>query len=194
MFRRLRPGARAAAGALVFTALLASTTGCGAGFDAATGRPYTPTDGVNGEAGDILLRSISLVAAEPGGPAAVVGAVVNESGHSDRLVGVQVAGASEPAYFPDEQIFLPRGDLVPLGTDGTPAVTVTGPPSRLQPGSFVRVRFFFARGGATTLQVLVQPQAGDYATVTPTPSPTEEPTGKSRSGEQTPTPDESPTS
>lgn len=156
--------------------LLLAALGCGAGFDATTSQPYTPSEGVDGDAGTVLLRGVTLVAPGPGGPAGLVGGLVNEGKAPDTLTSVQVLGSSQPGYFPQGQILLPPGELVPLGLENSPSVTVTGPPTQLRAGNFVSVRFVFENAGSTTLQLLVQPRKGDYATVTPTPQPTAEPT------------------
>ena len=164
-------GARAAA---LGVALAALVTGCSGGFDTPLYKAYSPGEGANGEAGSIKIRNVVLVAAESGGPAAVVAAFYNESDQADQLVDIAIEGAEQPGTLTPSPLELPAGELVLIGgTDADAQATVTAPADQLAPGTFVPVQLGFRDAGTATVRVLVQPQAGPYGTISPAPpSPT----------------------
>jgi hypothetical protein len=140
-------------------ALAALVTGCSGGFDTPLYKAYSPGEGANGEAGSIKIRNVVLVAAESGGPAAVVAAFYN---------------AEQPGTITPSPLELPSGELVLIGgTNADAQATVTAPADQLAPGTFVPVQLGFRDAGTATVRVLVQPQAGPYGTISPaSPSPT----------------------
>ncbi|MGH8869037.1 MAG: hypothetical protein ACRDYU_13710 [Actinomycetes bacterium] len=172
MNRRLHPGHRTVVTAALLAALVPGAAGCAAGFEAQTVEPYTPGDGVNADVNRIKVRSATLVASEPGGPASLVVALVNESGRRDVLTRIRVVGSPDTATIEGDRVALPPGELVVLGTGEGPTVTVEGPNRKVAPGNFVPVRFTFRNAGSVTTDLLVQKPEGDYATVAPEPEPT----------------------
>lgn len=178
-------GVRAAALGVVLAVLV---SGCSGGFDTPLYNAYSPGQGANGEAGSIKIRNVVLVAAESGGPAAVVAAFYNESGQPDQLLDIAVQGAEQSGSVTPNPLELPAGELVNIGgTDADAQATVTEPADQLTPGTFVPVQLRFRDAGTAMVQVLVQPQAAPYdtispvppspaVTVTPTTAPTPEPT------------------
>jgi copper(I)-binding protein len=161
---------RAACAATLGVALAALVTGCSGGFDTPLYKAYSPGEGANSEAGSIKIRNVVLVAPESGGPAAVVAAFYNESGQADQLVDVAIQGAEQPGTVTPSPLELPAGELVLVGgTDADAQATVTGPADQLAPGNFVPVQLSFRDAGTATVNVLVQPQAAPYATISPAP-------------------------
>lgn len=86
---------RSIAAAVVATALLTGTAGCGVFVESATLKPYAASDGVNANVGDLKLRNMLLIA-NMYGDVALIGTVINDSGENVSLkVGLSaVAGAS----------------------------------------------------------------------------------------------------
>lgn len=81
---------RALSTALVATAILVGTAGCGVFVETATLKPYHPSDGVGVTIGDLHLRNALIITNEKG-DAALVASVVND-GESFEFVNVEVRG------------------------------------------------------------------------------------------------------
>ena len=65
--------------------------GCGAGRNAATLKPYTPTDGVQGTAQSINVRDVVLISL-PDGTGVLVATAVQTGSLQDRITGIAVNG------------------------------------------------------------------------------------------------------
>ncbi|MEY3345145.1 MAG: hypothetical protein RL125_866, partial [Actinomycetota bacterium] len=77
----------------VLSLSLASTllTGCAAGPNAATRLITQVTDGVEGQAGSIKLRNMTLVI-QPDSSAVLVGTIVNQDEATDAVIGIAING------------------------------------------------------------------------------------------------------
>jgi hypothetical protein len=133
---------------------------------------YTAGDGVNGQAGDIAIRNLLLVAdgeaadAQTPVPATVLATFANPTGEPDRLLEVRVG----------ESVAQPEGEGLEIPARGYASL---GPEeNRLQieadgvvPGRFVLVSLVFESAPETTLRALVQRAEGWYADAAPTEQP-----------------------
>lgn len=156
---------------------VATLTGCAAGFNAETNNIDSPGEGISGSVGDVKIRGALLagVEEEPGSGVLVMG-VVNDGAEVDALTEVRVADG-EPTDLGSSVSLRPR-QLVQFGTneDSPDAVyggtyVLDGPADRLVAGDFIPVSFTFRNAGSVTLDLLVLPATGDFATATPTASP-----------------------
>jgi len=72
-------------------------------------KPYAPSDGLQTELGDVLVRNVFVVSEGGGEPGLLVGALVNR-GEEDATVGVEVGGTTA-------EIEVPAGASVTIGAD-----------------------------------------------------------------------------
>jgi copper(I)-binding protein len=156
----------------VVTGVLVATAvaGCSAGFDATSVQPYAPSDGVLAERGDIKIQNALVVSSSAGTVGVVSAAVANTGKQKDTLTGITSPDGT--VDFTGKGNLPPNGALV-LGADTNPSATLSGM-TRL-PGETIRLTFTFRRGEAITLETVVVPATGDYASVTP--PATAEPSG-----------------
>jgi len=165
--RRSSPGVRTVAAVALSLAAALALGGCAASFDDIGIKNNTPASGVDASLGDVGVRAATLVASEDGGPAVLVGSVVNTGHRADALVQARLKGSSEPATIEGGRVRVPGARAVPLDAGAGPMVTLTGPARSLQIGTFVTVRLTFRDAGTLTTHLLVQSPSGAYASVTP---------------------------
>jgi hypothetical protein len=116
----------------------------------------------------LQLRSVVAVAPE-NGTATLVGTILNQGRTADALVDVSIPNGG--STFSPSPLPLPADGVRVLGVDTSlgRATMVALEGRRLRPGLVVPVTFEFRRAGTVTLDVLVVPDTGPYATV---PAPT----------------------
>ncbi len=129
----------------------------------------TPGDAVQTEAGELSVRGVVVVSSGEGS-ARVLAGIANNGGATDKLVGLEVAGA--PVELPADGVQLPPNGFARLGTEGAPPGVASGTPETVAPGRFVPVTFVFAAAPRVSVDALVQSPDGIYATLAPTPAPT----------------------
>jgi len=157
----VRSGAAALA---VLASLLLS--GCGTGFDATAVQPYAPSDGVEGNSGDIRVVNALVVAGSTVSSGVISASVVNRGTRADALTGIT---------SPDGKVsFTGSGTLAPglstvLGAGTDPAATITD--LRRLAGETITLRLTFRRAEPLTLHTVVVEASGPYASVTAAPSP-----------------------
>ena len=170
----MKPAATRPAALTALLLLVLGLTGCASddSIRLQTQDFYTAGDGVNGQAGDIAIRNLLLVADEEAAdaqtpvPATVLGTFANSSGEPDRLLEVRVG---ESAAQPDGGgLEIPARGYASLGLEE----------NRLQieadgviPGRFVLVTLMFESAPEATLRALVQRAEGWYADAAPTEQP-----------------------
>lgn len=146
-------------------ALVLTLAGCGAGKDAATLKPYTPTDGVQGSAQSVKVRDVVLVAM-PDGTGVVVGTVVQTGEVQDRIVGITVDG--RPAIvFPTSPVLVQNAPVRFSGDSANASADV--PALNAVPGNLVKIEFTFETSGTVTLNAIVRDNTGDFAGVSSAP-------------------------
>jgi hypothetical protein len=154
---------------------LALLSGCAVGLEPVTNQVDEPGQGVTGRAGDVLIRGALLVEVEDERGAVLVMGASNEGLEVDALTSVRLEDG-EPADL-GSSVELPPNQLVQFGTNEVAPGAVYGGTyvldgPGLAVGEFVPVSFTFRDAGSTTLQLMVQPQSGPYASITPTAPPT----------------------
>lgn len=146
-------------------ALVLALAGCGAGRNAATLRPYTPTDGVQGSAQSIKVRDVVLVSL-PDGTGVVVATAVQTGSAQDRITGIIVNG--KPASVVPASPLLVENDPIRFAGD-TANASADIPGLNAVPGTLVKIEFTFLTSGTLTLDAIVRDNKDEFAGVTATP-------------------------
>jgi copper(I)-binding protein len=184
--------------AIVAAAFLAAApvlAGCGAGADAITNKPYSPTEALSVKTKGIDISQAFFLGPDSGAtlPAGAATplylSLVNTNAGSDQLVGLGVDPALGTAKV-SAPVTLPQGRRVSVGKP-TPTIMVEGLKKALRGGEGVKVQLQFANAGIVQLTIPVitrsreftaYPQApGASAAPTPTPTPSAT-TGDEHSG------------
>ena len=141
---------------------LSVTAGCAASFGAQTQQPYQAAEGANADTGPIAARNL-LIVADAEGKGVLWGTLVNNGTTDDRLAAVTVDPSVEGVKTGGSQeLPLPAGQAVPLGTRGK-AITVTG----AKPGRMIKLTLSFGEAAPITAQIPVL--AEDHYSPTPRP-------------------------
>lgn len=146
---------------------MALLTGCSAGFGATAIQDYAPADGVIATSGDIRVLNALVVESDGGRGGVVSMTIVNKGERDDRLTGLTSPDATVDLTG---DTTLPAGSAVHLGGGTDPSASLTGM-TKLA-GESVELKLTFARTEPITLTTVVMPATGDYASISPTPSPT----------------------
>jgi hypothetical protein len=141
-------------------------TGCGSGFDATARQSYAPGDGVQAGTGDLRVVSALVVSPEDSPDGVIMMAVVNNGEQDEEITSVE-AGGGEVDYTGSHTI--PAGETVLFSADSDPSATVRNLSSK--PGETVTVKISFAEAEPISLNTVVVPATGDYASITPAPEP-----------------------
>jgi hypothetical protein len=142
--------------------------GCAAGFDATAIKPYAPSDGIQVDNGDLRLQNILVVANAAGTSGVVSGAIANRGSADDQLTGIT---------SPDGQVDftgsgdLPAGSALTLGAGSETSATLSGL-TKLA-GEAITLRFTFRRADPVSVETVVVPATGEYASITPAPTVSE---------------------
>ena len=147
MSRKTVRTAIAAAAMVVLTSL----SGCAAGFDAQTNKPYAPANGSIANLGSLRIRSV-VVLDNGSGQAEVVAVLVNNGTSPDALTGIGVSGADKMTV-PGSALNLPPQVGVPLGPDTPNRVFIEK--FTKKPGDLVTVQFTFREAGVVNVSALV---------------------------------------
>ena len=154
----LRPSRRPAGPRLAVAALaVCALSGCSLMSPQTTQNvTYAPSDGVQGEVGEVKVRNVLLLTREKGAPAEMVAALFNESGESVDLE-VVVREATEldaPPTEPvaTERLTLSAGENLSVGPEAEDAISIED--FDVLPGLTAEVAFLGA-GGELVLQVPV---------------------------------------
>jgi hypothetical protein len=136
-------------------ALALSLSGCGAGFLAATNRPYTPSNGTSMTVGTMDARNIMLVADETKpNTFELIGALVNNADAPETLTAVKVGGAAvtlTPITVASHSI---------ITTGGEPRSSIVIPNATFSVGDFTQVELTFSTAGAVSAAVLALTREG----------------------------------
>lgn len=136
--------------------LTLTLSGCGAGFLAATNRPYIPSNGTSFTVGTMDARNVTLVA-DPTRPKTfeVIGALVNNGDAPETLTGITVAGASAVPLTP---ITVAAHSMITTGGEPSSDIVVTN--ANFAAGDFTDVTLTFGSAGSTTRAVLAMTREG----------------------------------
>ncbi|MFF0578461.1 copper chaperone PCu(A)C [Streptosporangium saharense] len=164
MTRNSRHWAIAAAAFLAAAPVL---TGCGAGFDAITNKPYAPTEALHVEAKGISVSQAFFLGPDSGSKLAEGGAtplylsLVNTNKDADQLVGLGVDPALGTAKVVSP-VNLPIQQRVNVGKP-TPTIMIDGLKKALSGGESIPVQLQFARAGVISLTVPVITRSREFA-------------------------------
>ncbi|OIQ77982.1 hypothetical protein GALL_403200 [mine drainage metagenome] len=146
-------------------ALVLTLAGCGAGKDAATLKPYTPTDGVQGSAQSVKVRDVVLVSM-PDGTGVVVGTVVQTGSTQDQITGITVNGM--PATVTPAAPVLTQNAAIRFSGD-TANASADIPGLNAVPGTLAKVEFTFGTSGTVSLDAVVRDNKDEFASVSEAP-------------------------
>lgn len=141
-------------------------SGCAAGPNAATRLITQVTDGVEGQAGSIKLRNMTLVI-QPDSSAVLVGTIVNQDEAEDSVIGVAING-TQGLIGRDGSL----ANELPLELNNP--VIFSGPSANAfafvesleaKPGYRVPVLVIFENSGIVELSVLVRDRSAEFADV-----------------------------
>jgi len=167
--------------------LVPALVGCEAGMDAPTLTYHPAAFGGYATHDGITIDNAFVLAPASGAAvprAGVFFAVTSQDG--DRLVSMSAPGTAPLVAIAGGGVTLPPQTPVDL-TGPEPKVVLTGLSSPLSAGATITMNFTFARAGTVAMQVPVEPQSYEYATLSPPPAlptPTAAPSG---SGSASPT-------
>jgi hypothetical protein len=157
---------RASVAVILSAAVMLAVSGCAAGFNATTTEPYSPADGVMGISGNVRVLN-ALVVVPVGGSTGVISmTVANDAHRVERIISLTSNGGTVDWSGPR---VIPAGDAIRLGANTVPSATLTG--LRVQPGDAVRLRIGFARTAPISIDTVVLPASGPYASYTAPPVP-----------------------
>ena len=157
------------AGAALMMLMAAATallTGCAAGFDATSLKPYAPSDGVIGQSGELRALNVLVVAEDGATEGVLVMTLANDGDRPDQLTAID-SDSGTVAF--DGPVEIPAGGAVAFGSDTETTATVTG--LSAAPGEAIQLELTFSRAEPLRLRTVVMPATGDYASITP-PAPT----------------------
>ncbi|WP_326635409.1 copper chaperone PCu(A)C [Streptosporangium sp. NBC_01755] len=181
MTRNSRHRAIAAA---AFLAAALTLTGCGAGSDAITNMPYSPTEALSVKTKEGIDISQAFFLGPDSGGTLPAGAatplylsLVNTNG-PDELVGLGVDPALGTAKV-SAPVPLPQNQLVSVGKP-TPTILIEGLKKPLRGGEAIPVQLQFANAGVVQLTIPVITRSREFtaypqvpgASAAPTPTPT----------------------
>ena len=182
--RRQSSRCRRLLAAAFVAATLPALSGCASNFDSPVLEKYNPAVGVNVREDGVWGMNMLVVLPDSGGQGTLVGALLNQSGQTDRLVSAVVRAEPHQGSIRSTLVRpgaeLQPGQLVQMSDPTTVAVQ-----GDVRPGLFVDLTLQFQRSKAIHTQVPVVPPEGPYAQVplpssqggeSPTGSPSEAPT------------------
>lgn len=146
-------------------ALVLTLAGCGAGRDAATLKPYTPTDGVQASAQGVKVRDVVLVSM-PDGTGVLVGTLVQTGTTQDRITGIVVNGM--PASVVPASPVLTQNMPVRFAGDSANA-SADIPGLNAAAGTLAKIEITFEASGTVTLNAIVRDNKNEFAGVTAAP-------------------------
>ena len=158
----------------VAAVLLPLLAGCEAGLNAPTLQYHPANTGANVTSNGVQIFNAFVLgpplhsALPPGGRAGLFLALAAQNG--DRLVTVTAPDAARSVSVVGGPVTLVPGAVVNFGGP-SPQLVLTGLTRPLAGGQWITLTFVFARAGAVSLYVPVQPHAFEYATFSPPPKP-----------------------
>jgi hypothetical protein len=162
--RRPRRVAFLAAGAAVAAAAL---TGCSVTNPITSEKPYSASDGVRAQIGDVRAANLIVVAHAHGDPGVLVGALTND-GTKDTTVSVTIGEGS-----PTQVDVAARQTVLLLGEDTDGQADVRTPAVDTAPGGMTTVTLATPADGSYSLQVpVLDGTLEEYAAFLPTATAT----------------------
>lgn len=152
-----------AAGAVVAAAALA---GCSATNPMTTEKPYSASDGVRAQIGDVRASNLILVSEAHGKPGVLTGALTND-GDKDTTVTITI-GETSPTAVPVKS----HQTVLLLGEDTEGQADVRTPAADTAPGGLTTVTLATPDAGSYSVQVpVLDGTLDEYAAFLPTATP-----------------------
>jgi copper(I)-binding protein len=173
-------------------ALTPVLSGCEAGVNAQTTRPFAPTDGASTVFHGIAIRNAFVLGPPPAGtlqPGQSAGfflALINGGG-PDQLTAVTAPGTAAAVVIRGAAVPLQHGQAALL-TGPEPQVVLERLTRPLTGGESIAVTLYFQNAGAVTLSIPVVTWMDYYATFSPPPSPSPSATAQPAGTSATATP------
>lgn len=162
--RRQSSRCRRLLAAALVTAALPALSGCAANFSSPVEQQYNPSVGVDVRTDGVWGMNMLVVLPSSGGQGTLVGALLNQSGQTDRLVSATVSAQPHQGSLRSKLVRpgaeLKPGQLVEMSDPTTVAVQ-----GDVTPGLFVNLTLQFQRSREIHTQVPVVPPTGPYAQV-----------------------------
>jgi hypothetical protein len=135
--------------------------------------PYAPSDGLQADLGDVLVRNV-LVVSEGDGEPGVLSATLANRGDEDRTLLVEVGESTAEEPAPVTQVEVPAQGTLVIGVEGQESaaegaeieVVVVDAVEELA-GGVIRVSFEDPEEDSATLEVPIVRPEGPYAGLTP---------------------------
>lgn len=174
-------------------ALLAvpAIAGCEAGLNAPTLEFHPASGGASTVFNDISITNAFVLGAPSGSSvpagdsASLFVGLFNNGPTTDKLLGIAAPDAAKSATVTGGSVAIPAASSANL-TGPEPTIVLKGLTKPLSGGQNVPVTFDFARAGAVTLNVPVEPRSDYYSTYSPPPAAAA--AGPAPSGTATPAP------
>ncbi len=159
-----RPGRRAVAPVAATVAAGLLLGGCSFTSRDVTLEPYAPSDGLQVDLGEVLVRNVLVVSEGDGAPGVVSGALVNR-GEEDAVVLVEVGPTiDEVDVAAGATVFLSGYDSSFEGGDSVQVVVESVDPIA---GGVIPITFSDPVADSATLEVPILLPEGPYAEITP---------------------------
>lgn len=158
-----RTSRRAAAlGVALVLSVTPLLSACASGQDAVTRMSYAPSDGVEGSVGSVQVLNALVVAGPTGTDGTISMSVVNNAPDADRIVDISTDKGTVSYAGPTE---LAADQVLAFTSGAEPWATVRG--LDVPAGDTIDLTLRFQNAGEITLQTVIYPAEGPYATITP---------------------------
>ncbi len=164
--------------AVVLSATTLLTSGCAAGFNAATNTQRDSGNGRSVDVGSLQIRSATVVLdpADPTRASVLMTIINNDDTLDDTLIGI--ATADTVGVEGEVRISLAAKQVVNIGFNSEIRIVLTSE-SGLVPGQFVNVSLILDSGQSVPLSMVINEKTGIYADIQiparaaqPAPAPT----------------------
>ena len=150
--------------AVVLGAATLLTSGCAAGFDAATNTQRDSGNGRSVDVGSLQIRSATVVVdpADPTRASVLMTIINNDDTLDDTLIGI--ATADTVGVEGEVRISLPAKQVVDIGFNSELRIVLTSA-SGLVPGEFVNVSLILDSGQSVPISMVINEKTGIYADI-----------------------------
>ncbi|MFM1777610.1 MAG: hypothetical protein RL741_228 [Actinomycetota bacterium] len=150
--------------AVVLSAATLLTSGCAAGFDAATNTQRDSGNGRSVDVGSLQIRSATVVVdpADPTRASVLMTIINNDDTVDDTLIGI--ATADTVGVEGEVRISLAAKQVVDIGFNSELRIVLTSE-SGLVPGEFVNVSLILESGQSVPLSMVINEKTGIYADI-----------------------------
>ena len=158
-------------GVLLALGLLLALSGCG--MNVQTMQPYTPADGVNFDVGEVHVRNLMVLSREAGEGflSATLAADDRDALTGVSGIAIKTDGSDGAALTVSQPNPIAVGPGSPVVLTDRTLISVAS--EDLQVGGEAELVLTFSTAGAATVRVpVVDANQPDYATISPTPTPT----------------------